>query len=417
MVDFYKVYRGQDGNFDYDNPVAEMELSDEQVSIPDQDLPPDTIWHYIRRRVSGDCELESPDSPSCIVRIDSNGDMLGNIPNAPVNLIAEGLAEGKVKLRWRYTPFEEEIAPTGFYVYIDSGSGFDFGNPDAIVPYRDKGAGAEFNWTSEPLTHGEIYRFCVRSYRTVTIDGYIIAVNPELIPDCSGNYFYAGEYEGEPYCRRVDGAYFIWGDGVYWYISEILGELSGLFWRRTYPSIVGEYISVGSIWVSPTGHSDPDNKWTDETSAYDGNLTTYALNNGGDFNHNLVLTHDAISCDKIRIYCCSYEEEEEVDSNLNIDVYYGGAWHTILDVGNVTKNTWTEVSVGSTQTIAQARIKNNNPIDFYLKEFEFNQKAQGAAIVSEMPPYESQNTNSVSITADSIGPDAITNLIANVEEI
>ena len=163
----YKVYRGQDGAFDYENPVAEMALDDEQVSIPNQDLPPNTIWHYIRRRVAACCEKESPDSPACIVRINSAGEMLGSTPNAPTNLAAEGLADGKIKLRWRYVKLEEEIAPSGFYIYIDSGAGFDFENPDAIIPYhRGRPKAGEFDWTSESLTNGEIYRFCVRSYRT-----------------------------------------------------------------------------------------------------------------------------------------------------------------------------------------------------------------------------------------------------------
>lgn len=46
---------------------------------------------------------------------------------------------------------------------MDSGSGFDFGMPQAIVEYGLGGAG-EFSWTSDALTDGQLYRFCVRSY-------------------------------------------------------------------------------------------------------------------------------------------------------------------------------------------------------------------------------------------------------------
>lgn len=160
----HTVYRGQDGNMDYDTIQAVMELDDSQVSIANQALPANTIWHYIRRQVSG-CGLESDDSAACVVMIDSNGDMMADMPNPPSDLTAERLAGGKVRLRWRYTALEEEVSPTGFKVYIDSGSGFDFNTPDATIAYT-LGMGDEFNWTSDALTHGQVYRFCVRSYRT-----------------------------------------------------------------------------------------------------------------------------------------------------------------------------------------------------------------------------------------------------------
>jgi len=192
LTDHYRVFRGQDGNFDYDEPVAEMAYDDLQISIPEQDLPANTIWHYVRRRVAGCCNKESPDSPVCIVRIDSNGDMIGNIPNSPTNLITERLSEGKVKLRWRYIKLEEEIAPTGFHIYIDSGAGFDFKTPDGTVLYHHGGPKAgEFDWTSDSLSHGELYRFCVRSHRTGSgesqntnfVSAVADAVGPEAITD------------------------------------------------------------------------------------------------------------------------------------------------------------------------------------------------------------------------------------------
>jgi len=157
------VFRGQDGNLDYDNIVAVMNPSDSQVLIPEQALPTETIWHYIRRQVSG-CGLGSDDSPVCEVIIDSVGDMVPATPNRPLDLTIEQLSGAKLKLRWRYTRLAEEITPTGFKVYMDSGTGFNFDTPTATVPYGIGGA-SEFQWTSEALTHGKLYRFCVRSYR------------------------------------------------------------------------------------------------------------------------------------------------------------------------------------------------------------------------------------------------------------
>ena len=160
----HAVYRGQDGIMDYDNVQAVMEIDDSQVSIPAQALPAGTIWHFVRRQLS-DCGLESADSDAAIVTIDSGGDMNALTPNAPVSLQADQVAGGKIKLRWRYSPVGEEISPTGFNIYMDSGSGFDFDTADATVAYGLGGNG-EFEWQSDALNDGQSYKFCVRSYTT-----------------------------------------------------------------------------------------------------------------------------------------------------------------------------------------------------------------------------------------------------------
>jgi len=163
--DYFRIYRGQDGVIDYGNIVATMSLAAAQITISDQALPADTIWHYIRRLVRHCCGKESPDSPACIVRIDSNGDMIDLTPNTPQSLVIEPVAGAKLRLRWRYTPLAEEIMPTGFKVYIDSGSGFNFDSPADTVAYL-RGGDGEFSWVSDALTNGQRYRFCVRSYTT-----------------------------------------------------------------------------------------------------------------------------------------------------------------------------------------------------------------------------------------------------------
>ena len=157
----HTVYRGQDGDLDSTGVLAVMELEDELVAINNQFLPPNTIWHFVRCQAS-DCGLESDPSPICIVRIDENGDMIGDMPNLPIPLFAQQVAGGKLRLRWRYSPTNQEIAPTSFKVYMDSGSGFDYGTPVDTVSY-DLGKAGEFDWLSPALTHGHLYRFVVRS--------------------------------------------------------------------------------------------------------------------------------------------------------------------------------------------------------------------------------------------------------------
>ena len=161
----YRIYRGQDGVIDYDTIIATMTLEQAQVSIESQDLQPNTIWHYIRRKVTACCGLESPDSPVCMVHIDADGNMIASMPNVPTELTIAGLSNGRFRLQWHYTKLGEETDPTGFNIYMDSGSGFDFDTPDDSVSYGFGGLG-EFEWTSDPLSHGQLYRFCVRSYKT-----------------------------------------------------------------------------------------------------------------------------------------------------------------------------------------------------------------------------------------------------------
>lgn len=160
----YKVYRGQDGEIDYGQVQAEMDLSDTSATLPAQDLPPNTIWHYVRREVS-QCGLESEDSPVCIVMIDADGEMREAVPNVPQSVTIEPLAGAKFRLQWRYTPVCEEIPPTGFKVYMAAaGEDFDFETPAAIIAYGLGWIG-EFSWTSGELINDVTYRFCIRSYR------------------------------------------------------------------------------------------------------------------------------------------------------------------------------------------------------------------------------------------------------------
>lgn len=157
------VFIGQDGNIDYEKePIAYMSHEDTQVSIEGLYLPPNTIWHVTRCGLS-ECGILSEPSPSCIIMIDENGDMVGMTPNSPSDLTAELLAGGKIRLHWRYSNYQQQIAPSSFRIYIDSGSGFDFDNPNDEISYSYR---SEFSWTSDILIHGQRYKFCVRSYRT-----------------------------------------------------------------------------------------------------------------------------------------------------------------------------------------------------------------------------------------------------------
>jgi len=200
--DSFTIYRGQDGVIDYDWPVAIMGINSNSVVITGQNLPASSKWRYVRRKVKGCCGLESEDSVPCKVRIDSSGQMIGNAPNPPVDLTAELLAGGRVRLRWRYVSSGQDTPAAGFAIYIRladipvsiiqwyrkplsegdfrpalencgwmlrEGDFGPYGNRiDDEIPCGVVQGGIARNnvfiWNSPALTHGQIYRFIVRSY-------------------------------------------------------------------------------------------------------------------------------------------------------------------------------------------------------------------------------------------------------------
>jgi len=155
----HHIYCGQDGNVDYENIQAEMLLDADSIAIPNQVLPPGTIWHYIRRQVSK-CGKESKDSPLCKVVIDAEGNMVPLCPNPPMDLAITPIAGGKFKIRWRYNTADQEIPPTGFKIYLIEDGEWTLLD---TVTYLVGGYG-EFTWTSSEFEDGQKCQFGVRSY-------------------------------------------------------------------------------------------------------------------------------------------------------------------------------------------------------------------------------------------------------------
>jgi len=102
-----------------------------------------------------------------------------------------------------------------------------------------------------------------------------------------------------------------------------------------------------SQWISPTGHEDPGNEWSDETNAYDDDIGTYAVDDvpGGDtWSQYLVLNHSAITCGKIRYYI---GREDTYIDQVEIGIYNGTAWTDVYS-GAGTWNAWANVSFAET---------------------------------------------------------------------
>ncbi len=111
------------------------------------------------------------------------------------------------------------------------------------------------------------------------------------------------------------------------------------------------------IWVSPTGHNDPDNGWNNEGNAYDGDTGTRATTPSltvGTWSTFLELTHTAINCSKIRFFLSFLTY---LLSEVDIDVYYGGAWHDVYQ-GGYTKDEWIEKDIpAGEQLVTKARFR------------------------------------------------------------
>ncbi|MBA7522471.1 hypothetical protein ES705_14590 [subsurface metagenome] len=127
------------------------------------------------------------------------------------------------------------------------------------------------------------------------------------------------------------------------------------------------------FWVSPTGHDDPDEKWSNETNAYDGNTTTKtdAIVNEISWSSFLELTISPILCSKVRF---NAKYDSDYSNLIDLDVYYGDDWHHVYQ-GVYPHNTWVEKSLGGNYNVTKARINIYNGITGYIYSaqlFEFD---------------------------------------------
>ena len=133
--------------------------------------------------------------------------------------------------------------------------------------------------------------------------------------------------------------------------------------------IIYKYSKIGI----PTGYNDPDSKWIYEISVYDNDVETYAyteieLLSWGSF---LELNIDSILCNKIRFFA---DPLSEYITEIDIDVYYDGAWHDVYE-GTFADKIWEEKSLSGNYSITKARIRFYNSysssLGAHLCEFNF----------------------------------------------
>jgi len=97
-------------------------------------------------------------------------------------------------------------------------------------------------------------------------------------------------------------------------------------------------------YVSPDGFVDGAAAWSTEANAYDDNLGTFTTTTvavpSTTWSDWLELTHASVDCTAVRFY---------LDNNtwfnpVEVDAYYGGAWHNVYD-GAFDNSVWIEASL------------------------------------------------------------------------
>lgn len=83
-------------------------------------------------------------------------------------------------------------------------------------------------------------------------------VTGDTTPNCECNYFEEGIFNGEPYYRREDGAYFIFVDTVYHMIAATLElSLPNRWQRDSAGGIEGLYAPQGTYTGDPIVAAGP----------------------------------------------------------------------------------------------------------------------------------------------------------------
>jgi prepilin-type N-terminal cleavage/methylation domain-containing protein len=136
-------------------------------------------------------------------------------------------------------------------------------------------------------------------------------------------------------------------------------------------------------WISPTGHSDPGNQWSNETNAYDGNSSSYASNTfgGAGWGQFIVLSMATSTLsDRLRVKA---DYQDAIIQEVDIDIYTGGSWVDAFQGGD--EATWNgkfvEITYAKSE-ITQVRFRYNYSSGGYYYWFYELEVYQAAPVVT-----------------------------------
>lgn len=175
------------------------------------------------------------------------------------------------------------------------------------------------------------------------------------------------------------------------YSARYLVHKQGAF--ITYVSGAESITSAISSWESPTSATGAS--WTDRDKTYDENTGTFAWDDIGTdaWSGDITISIGAVQCSQFR----HWVSRESVDVNeIDIDVYYSGAWHDIYQGGTFTVDDWETREIGSVETVTAVKFRfyNDNVGVFQM------------AYVNEVD-FESLDTTQVTATGVSTGEHTI----------
>lgn len=116
-----------------------------------------------------------------------------------------------------------------------------------------------------------------------------------------------------------------------------------------------EVNQMANEYISPTGFNDPNGSWTDESSAYDGDIQTpaYCSVPANNWSNYLELTISAIYCSKVK-FLALYNGTQGINK-IDLDIYYDGAWHDVYE-GSFLSRVYVEKTF-TTQYVTKMRMR------------------------------------------------------------
>lgn len=148
-------------NIDWNNPIGAVAMSDANPNkiapYPYITLPANSkIWFGLRAVGRGGLEEQGVNN-LCFIETDGSGVPKPLAPNPPIKLQALTRAGGKILLLWEYNSLNQQIAPSGFKIYHNNGSGaVDYNTPIATVTGR--------SFLTDAYPSGTLVTFGIRSY-------------------------------------------------------------------------------------------------------------------------------------------------------------------------------------------------------------------------------------------------------------
>jgi hypothetical protein len=146
---------------DYSAPIATvygLTWTSPPLSYPD-------TWLFGVRAFNAYGEEKNLDAYVKII-LDPTGADITNRPNPPTGLRALATAGGGVRVEWIYSPTTGPMAPTGFHVYIGTGTMPGYGAAAATVGFNSRVLNS-FVANLAGLSNGVTYAIGVRAFNAV----------------------------------------------------------------------------------------------------------------------------------------------------------------------------------------------------------------------------------------------------------